>query len=770
MADLTLDDIKQLINNTNIGKLKAPTEVKGVPKVLPDISTLPPVDPTQGPAQEPSYLDRFKQSLSNSITPEAAKTAGATMAGIGALGAGLGIPATMAASASQDPRLADIKNQDISKATNTGAQVIGKAALGGQLADTDTAKTISQVMANALGGTVQGLGQGVHSVGKLVSDTAGTIGQGVKAGLNEITPQPISTALSHGNPLEAVGNTLEAVLPGQVSNPKSLLNILQGGLQYSALAPGWDVVSKALGLGGVYPQAQTQEPSLTHETQVKSEPADYFNIQNPLSVTSSSTQSVEAINNKYNTDMFNLEAAERMAIAKNPNARLDIQKQIQELKKNATDTLNAQLAQVKTTKERASDLGSYVQGSDDYKDLVNKSNTLKKMDSVIGDLEEAKNKGDVKSVGAIGTELIGFLNKVQGQQVTEEQRNTLNPLIQQVHGLFGLGAGQVINPSNYPVMLNTIKAIRSELTNDLASYTEKPGANIPEDKKAWLYNNEIKPSKEKTFAPKVTVGDKDYALGMDKETNPVLIDPKTNYPYEIKDGKPVGIKMLSGKLAMEGKDGLTYEDGSPIDQSKDRIATVLPMSPAYLNYNEYGFPVPDKNNSIQVSKLTPNGDTFEIVYNNSQAGKGSNAIQLMTARNIQNIKQEGGNEAAQLAARLGGVAAAGKNIPVVGDILNSLSGGLQKTGNEALAGNQGMPAAKFQTNTDIVNQALGLNQGNQTKENQPTPAKPANKPTTPNSPSADDLAKYQRAKEAAAKGGVKAAEFANQFEVKYGKR
>ncbi len=412
--------------------------------------------------------------------------------------------------------------------------------------------------------------------------------------------------------------------------------------------------------------------------------ADWFNIQ-----PNDTGEGSDAAKNIATFDRspvgIRLQALQRIG---NPTpVQLTTMKSLQELRSSALANEKTGLELVKSGRERASDIGSYTMGSDDYKDLINKSNTLKKMDSVVQDLEIAKNKGDVKSVGAIGTELIGFLNKVQGQMVTQEQRETLNPLIQKVHGLFGLGAGETINPSNYPVMLNTIKAIRSELKNDLASYAEKPGANIPEDKKNWLYNNEIKPSGEKIDAPKTTIGGHDYAQGMDMNGNPVVIDPKTNIPYAIdKDGKLAGILMQSGQIANSKSGTLVYTNGNRVDHSTDRYATVMPLSPEYLDYNKFGFPKPNKSNSVKVDRLSSNGDTFDIIYNKSQRGDDlleANALKLMNAMNAVNTKAEGGQEAQRVGNIVGGIGHAAKNIPVIGGALNSIGEGLSGAASDA---------------------------------------------------------------------------------------
>lgn len=469
-------------------------------------------------------------------------------------------------------------------------------------------------------------------------------------------------------------------IPGRVGNA------LKENFAQAPVGPGVNIVSKLLfgKSGDIYnndmmnpqPQAASKE----------SDKGDWFNTQAPVAGSGGGGAMISDIASFDRSPIgIKLQTLQRMG---NPNpAQLATMKSLQELRSAALANEKTGLDLAKAGRERTSDIGSYTQGTDDYKDLVNKSNTLKKMDSVVQDLEIAKNKGDVKSVGAIGTELIGFLNKVQGQMVTQEQRETLNPLIQKVHGLFGLGAGETINPSNYPVMLNTIKAIRSELQNDLASYVEKPGANIPEDKKSWLYNNEIKPSGEKIDAPKISIGGRDFAGGIDKDGNNVVIDPKTNIPYALdKDGKSIaGILMKSGELAVPKDGSLTYLDGSPIDHSKDRYATVIPLSPEYVDYNKFGFPKPNKTNSVKVDRLSPNADTFDIVYNKSQRGDDleGEALKRMNAMNTVNTKAEGAQEAQRIGNIAGGIGQATKDVPIVGPILSGIG---SKLGEVAAAG------------------------------------------------------------------------------------
>ncbi len=609
-----------------------------------------------------------------------------------------------------------IKNKNISVPESAArvAEQTGKSLTMEPQTSSRYGKGAASTIGAGLGGAALGLGEGVGSaenlVNKVIAPTAAGIEGGVGAATNGLSNilSNVPTAVSAGK--NDISSIIDAVLGSKkdVESGQSapfidrILGGVKDSLAMSENGPGWDIISKVLGQGSIYNQPQVGGNAQAPKQEERS---DYFNTYVPNVVESKNfpaSQQVDATHNNIMNDLNRREMFLRSKIYSDPTAMASLEK-IQDLRNKELDSYTKQQALIKSSKERTNDIGSYTQGSEDYKDLVMKSNTLKKMDSVMQDLEEAKNKGDVKSVGAIGTELSGFLNKVQGQMVTQEQRETLNPLIQQVHGLFGLGAGEVVNPANYPVMLNTIKAIRSELKNDLSSYVEKPGANVPSDKKDWLYNNEIKPSGEKVFAPKVTIGKDEYALGIDKDTNPVLIDPKTNYPYAIVNGKPAGILMRSGKLADENKGKLTYQDGSPIDNN-DRVATALPASPATIDYNAYGFPKPDVKNSVKVDKLTPNGDTFDIVYNKSQVGDEQNAINLMNFRNAYNTQTEGAQEAQRVGNILGGAAK-----PLTDSKLGTLLGledarkSMVESANKAGAKFTGPPVISTE---DITNHAL----------------------------------------------------------------
>jgi hypothetical protein len=274
------------------------------------------------------------------------------------------------------------------------------------------------------------------------------------------------------------------------------------------------------------------------------------------------------------------------------------------------------------------------------------------------------------------------------------------------------------------------------LVNDLNSSIEKPGNEIPADKQAWLFNNEIKETSEKVYAPKVSVGSKDYALGFNVDSEPVLIDPKTHYTYAIgKNDKGAldinkieGIEMKSGRLTEERSKKLFYKDSNEEVPPTDRVATSLPMAPQYIDYNAYGFPKPDKKNSIAVKKLTSNGDTFEAVYNRAQVGDDKRALDLMAARTMKDLESEGKLEAAKTAGVVGGAGKALKNVPVIGDLLSGVGDTLSQTGAGAVGSLSSPPNYKFRKDQDVVKEALGLKKYKGTDNTPPPPFVPSKKP------------------------------------------
>jgi hypothetical protein len=728
---LTPEQMKALVDSIpSLGKLKPPM-MDGPVDMIP-----PPITDEQG-LPFPDLPPMDDQNALPSPNQPSNKLAGGAMAGIGlgealqnpmtqAALKGAALPLGMAGSTAMDPRWPDASAQfkagNYPEAVNTGAQAVGKGLLMGQVADQPTTKLISQVIANTLGGAAEGVGQGVHSVGKVLTDTIGTVGRGVKDGVQNVFTSPedverrelvqkamglksqvqeadrnshldqiaeqlkaemassqpdvqkiqtlanqlssakedgggfldevfdrgknvvkgVGSALKQGNPLAIVGNTLNAVMGPETDsrgnqtkfteNPDSILGILKQGLGMSPLGPGgWDVVTQALGLGTLYPkQSYGSTGDSVPSSADGSERTDYFNPPKRV-MPDFGNQTIQQINEKFNTDLIRLDMAEKqaLAMARTGAEKLEIQSKIQALKKNAIDTHNAELAQAKSAKERANDYGIYVQGSDEKKYIDSISQGLKNFNAISGDLDSALTRGDYKTAQSTAEQLVQQMKKVTQQDVPNELKEQMIPLQQKFEGLLGMFKGQVINPRNVPVIWESLKGVHDELETALTSFFERPGANVPLEIQEFLRGNTIEQSaKTSTYAPAIeappafahTLEGNKLAIGFIRDGSNVAIDAKGAPHILDKNNKPTDLIAMTdreGKPSLPAKwDGnrLVREDGTSVG---DDIFAHYALHQAPINPSKrdaFGFPEVDKKQSVKVSVVSPSSDTFEMLH------------------------------------------------------------------------------------------------------------------------------------------------------------
>lgn len=452
----------------------------------------------------------------------------------------------------------------------------------------------------------------------------------------------VGDAFRQGNPFAVVGNTLNAVVGPEkdrqgnqvkfTENPDSLVGLLKESLSYSPLAVGgWDIVSRALGMGSLFPkQGGYGVGSTVPSSSSEGGRTDYFNP--PSHETNGAyNESIEAINKKYQTDLIQLDIAERqaMSLARTGPEKLALQEKIQALKKNAVDTYNAQLAQAKTSKERSNDYGIYVQGSDEKKYIDSLSQGIKNFNAIAGELDSALVRGDYKTAQSTAEQLVQQMKKVTQQDVPQELKEQMIPLQAKFEGLLGMFKGQVINPRNVPVIWASLKGVHDELNTALDSFLQRPGANVSPETQEFLRGNRIEKSgKHSTFAPAIDAppafpnsfeggklaiaftGDGSN-VAIDSKGAPHILDRK-NKPTELiamtdRDGNPSQPAKWAGER-------LVHEDGSDVgdDIFAHYIFHQAPFDES--KKDSFGFPLVDKKRSVKVSQVSPSNDSFEMLH------------------------------------------------------------------------------------------------------------------------------------------------------------
>ncbi len=426
----------------------------------------------------------------------------------------------------------------------------------------------------------------------------------------------------------------------------------QGLLNMTAYGPASSAISGFL--GGNRPQLAGGAAGTG-----TGERADYFNEYHPSGVAQEVTAITAPMDNEISAvDMqINRMTMKLMAGDKSVIPQLNA---LQSYKNSIVKNKQETIAATESQRKQSQDYGNYVSGSKEHEAMTTESNALKKIDNVSVDLNEAADRQDGRSVGAIGQQLVDFIRTTTNQAVTEDQRATLNPLLEQAHGLLSLdkSGNSTVAPENIPVMLRTIAGIRKELATDLDSYVSRPNSGIDARTKQYLFSNPNVETGEKTAAKLIQVnipghGVVNGAMAVDKDGHNLAIDPETGYPYRLaQDGKTImGIEMKSGKLANPNNlnQYIAGKNGEPLDgkvPDSDKIAAYVYIgAPQAVDENgrpqfdSFGFMVPDTDKQgVLVPKRTGNEDSFNVVYNKLVNPQVKSASEVSNRTNITGLQ------------------------------------------------------------------------------------------------------------------------------------
>lgn len=511
-----------------------------------------------------------------------------------------------------------------------GGATLGRSATLQPQLEHPNAKTIAETVGSVLGGLGYGTSQGASALTNRMSDVvnpasigAGTLAKTMGEGIGNVSKSavPLTTGAGEGikSIIDSVLGTVQPLVGG-ITDSK-LGKVLTNSLAMSEYAPAWNDISTALTGKGIYPSQGGM--TLPQGIQPEGEPVgkDYFNIQTGTPSKSAQVISEPTLTQPWESTLqgMRLKVLENIPVM---NAQQQAQyKMLLDARKEYLNNQKTALDTFKSQKERSTDIGNYTSGSEEHKHIIGESNALKKMDAVMRDLDSAASKGDWKTVAATGQELLDFLRVTTNQAVTEDQRKTLNPMVREVEGFLKLFQGTSVDPRNLPVLIRSIKAIRSELETDLHSYIQRPNSGIKEGDSNYnyLFNNRRQPTGETTLALKDNSGNFALAHSDDGKQN-YYVDPKTLYPYvDIERGliQIVNNKGESAGTAIVGENGeLLYSDSKkPVDSSKHKVAEYEFYSPSLSNkIDAYGFQTPDEKTSISVPLLTATNSTTNSIY------------------------------------------------------------------------------------------------------------------------------------------------------------
>lgn len=531
-------------------------------------------------------------------------------------------------------------------------------------------------------------------------------------------------------------------------NPNLFSRIVGGvknSLSQSEMAPAWDIVSKVVGQGSVYPNSG-EGNNAVHNTpdynngagkqvlpQTTEDAIKYLENQGVSPDSSMSTTKMvtgglmPVLLDRYKNSEADLARDENMLqnYQRIPHPSKYIQEEITRLGGHIEQARKDQKSMLENNKAY-SEQSSYIDGhvdpsSDGGKNLISSELANKTLYSIASQSDNAIKRGDAQQLSALASVAADSVKNIAGVKPNAAQTATLDAVMQDAKGFFGLGHGQTLNAQNVSTYFATLKALQDGAQQNYNAYADTFHIS-PQERKRAQTGNAGTNQNENVVAPKI---DATHVKGVDN------------------DGKPLVIGKIGNEWkAVDANDNPLASDGTPLMFVKDLGLTadgktpfsgeLMPFSYAQPDYkyiesgdhvgsverDKIGNPVFDPKTTMVVKGFQPTAGTFHNIINKyTNAGDVGNAPEAMVAKNAGVNEAAATQQANLLGQTLKGIGKAGAVLPVVGPIFDAAAN--FKSTPQSVAGEN------YDANGNIVKNALGLIQANK----------------SPNAPSYDAITK-----------------------------